>query len=158
MNDKLKMTKDTKPWYEKGLSFNCTGCGKCCSGASGYVWVDEQEILDIANFLKLSDTEFRSKYVIQVGDKFSLKELKKTDYQCIFLRDKQCTIYEARPRQCRTYPFWPSIMRSKKNWDEEANACEGIRNCSSIVEKNEIETKLKIMVDAKNGFDNLNDF
>ena len=27
-------------WYaEEGLAFECTGCGDCCTGAPGYVWV-----------------------------------------------------------------------------------------------------------------------
>lgn len=40
---------------------------------------------------------------------------------CVFLEPdgKQCSIYEARPVQCRTYPFWPTIMESMQSWDSE---------------------------------------
>ena len=32
------------PWYAAGLRFFCTQCGDCCSGAPGFVWVNEEEI------------------------------------------------------------------------------------------------------------------
>lgn len=36
---------------------------------------------------------------------------------CIFLgEDNRCTIYEARPLQCRTYPYWPRMMMSRDEW------------------------------------------
>ena len=40
---------------------------------------------------------------------------------CIFLdkHTNQCQIYEARPTQCRTYPFWPSIVESVQDWNDE---------------------------------------
>ena len=31
-------------WYRDGLRFECTQCGKCCTGAPGYVWVDDDEV------------------------------------------------------------------------------------------------------------------
>ena len=40
---------------------------------------------------------------------------------CIFLdrSTNQCRIYEARPIQCRTYPFWTPIMASVATWNAE---------------------------------------
>ena len=32
------MNPDT--WYHLGLRFQCTGCGDCCTGAPGYVWIN----------------------------------------------------------------------------------------------------------------------
>jgi Fe-S-cluster containining protein len=33
---------------------------------------------------------------------------------CIFLdENNKCKIYEARPMQCLSYPFWPNIMASR---------------------------------------------
>ena len=37
-----------KPWYHEGLRFECTGCGDCCTGAPGYVWLTEEEIRALA--------------------------------------------------------------------------------------------------------------
>lgn len=43
------------------------------------------------------------------------------DGSCILLdRDTNyCQIYEARPVQCRTYPFWPTLTRSTGQWNGE---------------------------------------
>ena len=62
------------PWYEKGLNFKCTECGQCCSGAPGYVWVNQEEIADMANYLNLSVQEFSSKYLRKVDGRWSLTE------------------------------------------------------------------------------------
>jgi Fe-S-cluster containining protein len=42
--------------------------------------------------------------------------------QCHFLGDdgKTCQIYEARPTQCYSFPYWPRLIESKEAWDEEA--------------------------------------
>lgn len=129
-----------KQWYSDGLHFKCTGCGKCCTGFPGYVWVSEEEIAGMANFLNLSISEFSAKYLRQVGDRVSLIE-QPVSYDCVFFKDKQCTIYEARPLQCRTYPFWKSNLASEEAWEKTALECEGIRDSypkvpNEIIEKN----------------------
>ena len=48
-----------KPWYQDGLQFSCTGCGNCCTGPAGYVWVSEEEIVRIAEFRNQSVGELR---------------------------------------------------------------------------------------------------
>ncbi len=35
-------------------------------------------------------------------------------------------MYEARPIQCSTYPFWSSIVSSESAWESEAIDCPGI--------------------------------
>ena len=37
-----------EPWYRDGLKFACTGCGDCCTGEPGYVWVNKAEIETLA--------------------------------------------------------------------------------------------------------------
>ncbi len=143
MENKLKLIQDNPPWYKEGLNFKCTGCGKCCSGSPGYVWLLEDEITKIADYLKISKEDFCKKFLIQVGSRYSLRDLKHQNYSCIFLKDKQCSIYPVRPRQCQTYPFWPSVVNSSQSWEEEARECEGIRESSLTVSLEEIEEKLK---------------
>ena len=42
-------TPDPEPtWYQDGLAFECTRCGACCTGAPGYVWVNDEEIARLA--------------------------------------------------------------------------------------------------------------
>ena len=45
---------------------------------------------------------------------------------CVFLEKEtnHCQIYEARPTQCRTYPFWPSIMKAPDAWHEECRRAD----------------------------------
>ena len=108
--------------------FKCTGCGKCCTGFDGQVWLSVTEIETLANRFKLSEEDFLAKYTYMIGHRASLNQLpKEQGYDCIFLKDKKiCTIYEDRPRQCRTYPFWNWITDSEENWLAEKEHCEGI--------------------------------
>lgn len=140
---KLAMIQNQDPWYSQGLSFQCTGCGQCCTGAPGYIWVNEQEILEIAQFLNLSISEFSKRYLRKVNDRFSLLEMPK-NYDCIFLKDKKCQIYSVRPTQCRTYPWWPQTLKDEKAWKEAAKFCEGIRIDAPLVPFDEIEKQKKI--------------
>lgn len=139
----LKVIQDDEPWYANGLRFECTGCGQCCTGAPGYIWVDEQEIQQIAAFLKLSLEEFSRRYLRRVKGRLSLLELPKT-YDCIFLKDKKCQIYPVRPTQCRTFPWWPQNLKSEKEWKEAARYCEGICPDAPVVPLETIEQQRAI--------------
>lgn len=112
-------------WYRDGLRFECTQCGGCCSGEPGYVWVNAEEISAIAQTLELDEDAFRQKFVRKVGARFSLIEY--PDGDCIFLDPKTrgCLVYAARPIQCRTWPFWSSNVKSKKDWQATCSVCPG---------------------------------
>jgi uncharacterized protein len=125
-------------WYQNGLKFKCTECGKCCTGAPGYVWVTENEMEAIAEFLKIDLKEFMRKYVRRVGQRYSLLESKQT-FDCVFLKDKKCQVYGARPKQCRTFPWWPQNLRSEQAWEETARTCEGISDDAPLVPFETIE-------------------
>ncbi len=115
-----------EPWYKDGLRFQCTGCGDCCTGAPGYVWVNADEIAAMAAVVEMDVEAFERKYVRQIGVRKSLKERKRT-YDCVFLdaETRKCTVYSARPRQCRTWPFWDSNLRSPEAWAHTCEVCPG---------------------------------
>ncbi|CAN5714644.1 YkgJ family cysteine cluster protein [soil metagenome] len=115
---------DTTPWYRDGLKFSCTRCGACCTGAPGYVWVNPEEIAGLAEHQGLSIEEFSGRFVRQVGRRYSLIE--KPNHDCVFW-DAQvgCTVYEARPEQCRTWPFWSENIESPEDWDRVRSTCPG---------------------------------
>lgn len=119
--------QDKQPWYADGLRFKCTGCGDCCTGSPGYVWVNQAEIDAIAAELGISADECEKKYVRKIGIRRSLVELPQADYDCVFLdaETRKCTVYAARPRQCKTWPFWQSNVRTEKTWAETCDACPG---------------------------------
>ncbi|MBI2477484.1 MAG: YkgJ family cysteine cluster protein [Planctomycetia bacterium] len=115
-----------QPWYKDGLRFKCTQCGDCCTGAPGYVWVNQAEIEGLAAELGESDVEvFEDAYVRKVGIRRSLREFPNGD--CVFFdtEKRTCTVYNARPRQCRTWPFWESNLKSPQAWAETCEACPG---------------------------------
>lgn len=118
---------DAHPWYRGGLSFECTGCGNCCSGpSSGFVWVDDLEIQCLVGQVGMNDiVEFERKFVRKVGSRKSLVEY--SDGDCIFLdpTSRHCTVYESRPSQCRTWPFWPANLVSPNAWGKAAQSCPG---------------------------------
>lgn len=139
----LKVIPEDTPWYGEGLRFECTGCGQCCTGAPGYIWVDEQEIQEISTFLKLTIEEFSRRFLRRVKGKYSLLELPKS-YDCIFLKDKKCQIYSVRPMQCRTFPWWPRHLKTEKDWHAAAAHCEGIHAKAPLVPRETIEQQRAI--------------
>lgn len=145
MSHALKLIKESEPWYQEGLNFKCTECGKCCTGSPGYIWVTEHEIIAIADFLNLSIDDFSARYLRVVDDRISLLELPK-NFDCIFLKDKKCQIYSVRPKQCRTFPWWPKNLKSKEDWQEAAKFCEGINLEAPRVPIEIIQEQLSIHV------------
>jgi Fe-S-cluster containining protein len=117
-----------QPWYRQGLRFECSQCGKCCGGGPGTIRVSDDEIAALADRLGLSDAEFRPRYTYRLrnGD-VSLVE--KENYDCIFFdRKRGCTVYHDRPKQCRSWPFWSSVVFSIETWDDEASECPGMNS------------------------------
>jgi Fe-S-cluster containining protein len=139
------MKKDKSlPWYKDGLNFHCTQCGACCTGSPGYVWISDEEIHEMSAFLNITIEQFIKKYTRSIYGRRALLEHPKT-YDCVFLKDKTCTLYTSRPMQCRTYPWWPEILASKEAWKEEASRCEGIEHPDSTeVPLEEIQRQLSL--------------
>ncbi|MDO4551476.1 MAG: YkgJ family cysteine cluster protein [Planctomycetia bacterium] len=119
-------------WYRDGLKFECCGCGSCCTGSPGYVWVNEEEIDALAQHFQLSSAEFEEIYVRKVGRRKSLREFQ--NYDCVFFDRffKNCKIYLLRPRQCRTWPFWNSNLETEDDWDTISRRCPGCNRGETI--------------------------
>ena len=115
------------------MRFKCTLCGNCCSGPEGYVLYTGDEAEAIARRLGVSMDVFIRDYTKETMLGRSLKEKPSpAGLDCIFLdREKipgkaVCGVYEDRPAQCRTWPFWNSIVRSARHWDAASRGCPGI--------------------------------
>jgi Fe-S-cluster containining protein len=68
-------------------------------------------------------SSFTRKYCDKEDGEFYLK-LPKQD--CLFLVGKRCSVYQARPTQCRTWPFWPENMKPSVWRAEVAPFCAGV--------------------------------
>jgi Fe-S-cluster containining protein len=106
----------------------CQSCGGvCCTGDAGHVWLTEKDIVAISYALTLDVEEFVQDCLIKINHRFSLKELRiKGKLECVLLDSdtKRCTVYEVRPQQCKTYPFWDCF---KKNAQAAFHECPGVR-------------------------------
>ncbi len=133
------MNKQEK-WYKDGLKFTCTQCGDCCTGEPGFVWISEEELEEIATVLKISVDQARLKYTRLFEGNMSLKEYKNGD--CIFLHPETrgCTVYNARPIQCRTWPFWNSNIATPETWEEVKHECPGA-GCGQLYDLEQIEDR-----------------
>jgi Fe-S-cluster containining protein len=130
-------------WYQDGLQFRCTRCGNCCTGAPGFVWVNEDEIAAIAKFRGEEIDQTRKAYTRQESHDLSLKE--KANGDCIFYdRQKGCTIYPVRPRQCRTWPFWESNVNTPEAWKNTCEKCPGAGK-GELISASEITRRLNVI-------------
>jgi Fe-S-cluster containining protein len=139
------MSEDkTKPWYKDGLRFKCTGCGDCCTGAAGFVWVNKEDIAALAAETGLSEAEFESRYVREIGVRKSLNEYDNGD--CAFFdgKTRKCKVYAARPRQCRTWPFWDSNVRTPEAWEATCQVCPG-SGTGPLYQLGEIEAQKSVI-------------
>lgn len=113
------------PWYTDGLAFACTQCGNCCTGAPGYVWLQEGDPEKIATHLGVPVEEVTLMHARKGHRGLTLRE--KNNGDCIYYEEGTgCTIYPVRPAQCRTWPFWESNLKSRRTWDEISEGCPGI--------------------------------
>lgn len=126
----------SREWYEDGLRFECTMCGACCTGAPGYVSFTEAEGRRISARLGIEYSAFLERYTQDTGVEDLGRSLSEVEtefgFDCVFL-DRQsvpgkavCSLYEDRPTQCRTFPWWPENLKSPRAWQRLGRSCEGV--------------------------------
>jgi uncharacterized protein len=116
-----------KPWYHRGLRFECTGCSECCKsrGAYSHVYAGDRDAAAMARELGVTLREFEQRYA--KFDSEGRREIRFVAGACVFLaKDGKCGVYRARPTQCRTFPFWRENLDAKVWRDEIAPGCEGV--------------------------------
>ena len=128
-------------FYEDGLKFTCRRCGDCCKGADAYVWLYLDDLARAAEFLGISESEFRNRYTGVVDKALVLTSFPNGD--CIFYEEKiGCRIHGARPIQCEAFPFWPEYLRNPGTWAMAGKRCPGV-GTGEIHSKKEIEKQLR---------------
>lgn len=132
-----------KPFWQEGLKFQCQGSGKCCvsHGAYGFVFLTLSDRKRMAKHLGLTTAAFTRTYCDKKDDVWKLKDAATAD--CHFLKDKRCGIYEARPTQCRTWPFWPEVLEARAWQRDVVSFCPGVGK-GKLWSKQEIEAQLNL--------------
>jgi Fe-S-cluster containining protein len=139
----VKIISMESPWYHEGLHFRCTRCGNCCTGPPGFVWINDEEIAAIAEFQGQPREQFEQLYTRWVEAGRSLVE--KANGDCIFYDPEAgCTIYPVRPRQCRTWPFWESNIRTPEHWNETRQLCPGAGQ-GDLIPAEEITRRMRVI-------------
>jgi hypothetical protein len=85
--------------------------------------VSDEEAERLAARLGLDEADFRRRYTHLIGGRTSLVErLTDHGHDCVFLDRESvpgravCSVYEDRPLQCRTWPFWPENLATRRSW------------------------------------------
>lgn len=132
-----------RPWWSQGLPFQCTQCGECCRARGRYrfVYVGLEERRRLARLLGLGTAAFTRLYTEPDGAGYRV--LRFVAGACVFLRDNRCGVHEAKPDQCRTWPFWPENLASPARYEREVRSfCPGSRS-GPLVPAGEIRRQLE---------------
>lgn len=106
------------------LRFSCKpGCINCCD-QKGFVYLTEQDLKNAAEFVGMTAKAFEAKYVFRTRHLLRLRKPAKS--QCHFLSTGGCSIHPVKPTQCRTFPFWPELVKSRAEWTRTGGYCPGI--------------------------------
>lgn len=144
-----------RPWWMKGVPFSCQAdCGKCCDEPGGIVYLGPEDAQSLSKHHQLEMEEWLERDCRQTLDgRFVLKSDPITDI-CIYLSpDKKCTVYESRPAQCKSYPFWPENLRSERSWKKTIEECPGLYSEDAIsIDGNTIKAKMIADKEATRGF------
>ena len=130
--------------YKDGIRFECQGSGNCCVSRDsyGFVYLSPDDLKRFEKDFNISIKMFKEKYC-QITDGFiHLSEKSELDGNCIFLKDKKCSVYNSRPSQCRTWPFWNDNMKAKIWNNDIALNCPGVGK-GKIINKKEIDRLLR---------------
>lgn len=101
------------------MGFKCNNCGFCCKGKKDIqVNLTIGDIYRICEKLMITVEDFFDKYagLKPFGDPRTPKEYDidiGLNMPCPFYKDNKCTIYNARPVNCRIFPYWLLVRAPK---------------------------------------------
>jgi hypothetical protein len=106
-------------------AFECKNSGNCCR-AEGVVVASPQEVEKMAALLKLDIVTFLNRYTKRKNGWTVIAD-KGFRQNCFLDHCNKCSIYEARPSACRTYPNWDYIWESEASLYKESSQCRGLQ-------------------------------
>jgi hypothetical protein len=81
---------------------DCTACANCCRETT--VEVSDEDIETVARFLDAPSEQVKQIYT-SADPASGARMLRQTADGCVFLAGNLCSIYAARPRPCREFPY-----------------------------------------------------
>jgi Fe-S-cluster containining protein len=114
------------------FNFECQRCGICCTWPPG---INPNELARMSEFLGISRDEFFNKYTETVKHpEYGLKvKIVKKGGHCVFLKREDgkasCSIYEAKPAQCRGLPLF---AYADVSGDVDPERCYKLSVCKGV--------------------------
>ena len=100
---------------DEGVTFRCQLCGACCRQVKDSVMLEPMDIYLLARFLRErgekidgpEDVLAQYTHADVLADRLPIFLLNTvgSEHTCVFLKNGRCSVYDARPRTCRLYPF-----------------------------------------------------
>ncbi len=120
--------------------FKCQQCSRCCRKEPGIVMLTEEDFENARKNLEMTAKDFLSQCCREVyrDSETFVGLIEKKNYDCIFWSDG-CIIYEDRPLQCRTFPFWPYLVEDDDAWFYEKNRCPGLNKPGTFTTEQKLD-------------------
>lgn len=116
--------------------FACHRCGHCCTAGEGATWVEQDELEPLAAAVGMTREAFVARCVRELDDPTTgLRRLalrtrigeRPGAGACVLLEGaNHCTAYTARPRHCRTFPYWDGVLSDPAAFERARAVCPGI--------------------------------
>ena len=134
-------------WWAEGVRFTCQpDCGRCCDEPGGIVYLSRNDVERLAQHANLTVPEYLKKDCTTTLDGRYVLRSNQSDGICIYLdENKQCTIYEVRPQQCKAFPWWAENLRSQRSWKQVKASFPGLTAEDAILIRGE---EIQIHVNA----------
>lgn len=97
----------------------------------GYVYLNSKEVKALAVFLGMEEKQFKKQHTDWMPLIGHTLKTPRTG-GCIFLKNGKCGVYDARPSQCRSFPYWKDIMKESAELERAAGYCKGIMTAIKI--------------------------
>ena len=114
---------------ENAFRFTCTACGDCCR-TEGSVYFTREDLDKIYAHLKLTEDKRKALHKKLIQRRNNNYYIHDSQGPCILLdlETNRCKAYPARPLQCRSFPFWPSVFHSKADFRQTQHECPGMQS------------------------------
>jgi Fe-S-cluster containining protein len=105
--------------------FECQKSGNCCR-REGVVYATVPEMKAMADFLGINLGDFIQRFT-QRKDGWYMIASPTHRPTCFLTPENTCSVYQFRPKACKTYPHWPSIWMSEEDILTELALCPGLK-------------------------------